>query len=1528
MGKLEPTQALQKFLIDVNESLTEGKYLSYHRNGMFQTKKTTELWAVNEGSNLECISLPHTHYFGHVKLPGINRFLVFTGDNKTNSEIGIADLENCSYTRVVNNSCLNFRKFHNPITGVVRLTQEAEEEIYFIDGNNPDRIINLDKLPYKYVIDGLSQCQVKEYSNDLDCNALKLNPEIVTPELSIEGASGGNLPNGVYSVHISYLIGEKRFTDIITSSLPVQLHHISGLNALALNLTNLDRLFDRYQIILTGVVNGITTHKIIGDYPTSQSYVFISDWQNPEYRSGISATEIINRKAIYDNSGIIANNAETLIRADIQKAPVYNYQPQAFNIRAEYIVKQVPLDYYKTGGQDIGYFRNEIYRFKIRWVKTNGEKGFDSHIRTSPKTFDLNIATGPDKFETGPVYNYQIYNTAGRFNRRDLGNNVIGFGETGFWQSTEKYPDDLDIYGEQACTFISDHMMPDEEKVPRYSIIDGVIYINILGVRFLNIEHPKDQDGNYIPDISHYEIVRADRDFNNSRIVARGVVTNMGGYTNNQNKPILYSNFPYNDVSPNKFLSKKQTYKKGGVERNFQPLDTFYEDKLTFYSSFGNYFGRESLKNTYLNVEAIETGTVNGYFEEPYNHPRQKLLTNFSFYTALVLGALESYILLTGNKKVTKNQSIADRGGAAIGAPLVGPNNTLGLSIYPTTITSFEENFLSLPRWADDIKNTPPAQLPIRILINTLKTILSLGGFVFSTAEFAENALTIIKNFSSYVQYARQFNSECLYNSSTRAAKGSKRRKLKSQPFYLNNGIHTQGEFRINNGGRNSAIFLELEEGLDFLSGDTSRKTMKDYGLKADSTSEVNSTSSVRYVSLMKNNPNQYGTLEGFIPVLISTPIEVLLELNNNLAIPYESPILFGGDCIIAEETHLNKAPLFRQKLSNANFPDGVPYDYKLYNNIAYPRYWLDSTDYNLGAIVNIFGKSKPTEAKLPNQKYNLDLSNNTKREWIETDQVFYTSINGVIRYITEVPYNISFRESTDEGENPSIYQKHYSEESTDLSFIFRDDLMVKPESFKLDPSFKYLSQQYTLANHLSKIPKIPEREANTVLYSLPASSDINKVNTEGWRFFLPLNNFTFDRRDFGNLTGIHALNQDQLVFLFSNASPYVLPGRSVLKLENQNVVIGDGGLFAQAPREMMHTDIAYGSNQDKYAFRNTQFGAPYVSERQGKIFVFADKLTEISREGWQKWAAEFIPLQLTKQFPKWKGNHNPLNGVGYQIGFDNIYETFYFCKRDFVASSAVQLDEDTQEFKANGIPVEVGDPNWFYDCSLTLSYNPGLQGFQSFHDWHPQDILQEDRHFSTVKNQKIWKHNRRIDSFGNFYGVDYPYQLAMTKSTGAEATLLYSIDYIQEAYIYKTSELDRYLVKDNTFDWAMVYNNEQHSGLLKLIDGGNIRYQQSEFPKIINPHHIEIPYNKVENHHRFNMFFDMVPNKGSGKQLFITKKNGYDKIINTPALDLFLQRPPRFRSFYHTVWFAKEKAGSVQYLTKIINFNLQGSFR
>ena len=125
-----------------------------------------------------------------------------------------------------------------------------------------------------------------------------------------------------------------------------------------------------------------------------------------------------------------------------------------------------------------------------------------------------------------------------------------------------------------------------------------------------------------------------------------------------------------------------------------------------------------------------------------------------------------------------------------------------------------------------------------------------------------------------------------------------------------------------------------------------------------------------------------------------------------------------------------------------------------------------------------------------------------------------------------------------------------------------------------------------------------------------------------------------------------------------------------------------------------------------------------------------------------------------------------------------------------------------------------------------------------------------------------------------------------------------------------------------------MIWNSEQFSGLLKLTDGSSSRYKLTEFPKISGTHHMEIPYEKVENKYRFNMFYDYIKERLSDKQPIVSKENGFEFIANQPSIDFNIKRPKRFRHYWNSIWLSKENPKDIQIITKFVNSKLTYSPR
>jgi bacillopeptidase F (M6 metalloprotease family) len=150
--------------------------LTHHRNGQFRTIKGDNPFSTPEMANTLCVTLPYK-YNGNVKITN-DSFLVFSTDND-DSEIGMFYQNTCTYKKIVSNKCLNFNQSY-PISGMVRTDNEGDVEVIFVDGYNSDKIINLSKIAYTFTTKD-DVCQTKEFTKELDCEAIKLIPSIKIP---------------------------------------------------------------------------------------------------------------------------------------------------------------------------------------------------------------------------------------------------------------------------------------------------------------------------------------------------------------------------------------------------------------------------------------------------------------------------------------------------------------------------------------------------------------------------------------------------------------------------------------------------------------------------------------------------------------------------------------------------------------------------------------------------------------------------------------------------------------------------------------------------------------------------------------------------------------------------------------------------------------------------------------------------------------------------------------------------------------------------------------------------------------------------------------------------------------------------------------------------------------------------------------------------------------------------------------------------------------------------------------------------
>jgi hypothetical protein len=480
-------------------------------------------------------------------------------------------------------------------------------------------------------------------------------------------------------------------------------------------------------------------------------------------------------------------------------------------------------------------------------------------------------------------------------------------------------------------------------------------------------------------------------------------------------------------------------------------------------------------------------------------------------------------------------------------------------------------------------------------------------------------------------------------------------------------------------------------------------------------------------------------------------------------------------------------------------------------------------------------------------------------------------------------------------------------------------------------------------------------------VYSLQQQEGLKRDN---WRNFLPLNYKDFNSK----VTAIKNINLNGAVMLFEDLSPIQFLGSEQLTLESgTKITIGDGGLFNQPLQYLDNSDrqYEYGSCQNRLSIAATPVGIFYMSQNQGKIFaVSSTGLQEITLPGQLKWwFLQYLPYVLTEQFPDFELIDNPVIGIGCQTIYDNENMLVYFCKKDYrlrpgTGYTLTYRGNNNFIINETGGQVVLGDPNFFLDASWTISYDPKLGQFISYHDWHPNLTLASKNVFLSVKGNGVWKHDASYTDYCNFYGTAYPFEIEMPIVSGQTVNTLRSVEYILECY--KRSEInpvDQFHVLDHNFDTAVIFNSEQVSGYLNLnIFPKNNVTLSLQYPKLnANLASFDVLFSKEEQKYRINQFWDITKDRAEfpvgsdypptgpvvpgttilqgsydSNYTWITGPDGYTRVLNAANMDYDKAQMQRkkFRHYLNFITLRKDVSGDVNMIYKLINSKNQMSLR
>lgn len=534
---------------------------------------------------------------------------------------------------------LNFQEKYI-IKGTYRINYKNEVIIYFVDGLNEDRVLNIDN--------GLATGNVDELAIDI-----RYVPAIVS---SVDtNDDGGSLLTGTYEFYGSYKTADNATTPwflltanpiyIIDDNTQVTSNYVSidgsdsklpTNKAIILNISDLDNTFKTLRIGVIKTYNGVSTGVYVDN-------IFFSEDTLTYYYTGNSSeiqvseiSEFTVDRVKYFASNAIIQMDNRLLRANNKSSKIdINYQSFANNIITNYTIEeelvgsmQDSTDYnvralwwqsantkystkkslmrdevYSVGiafGLIAEGVESEVYHIPARAIdnipSTTYKNQYDDSA-TLPYSSTWDSAPITENGQTVPTW--QVKNTA-------LLSDDGTIKKPAYWESSNIYPDGFDLPTTGSSTNgvnntkVRHHKMPSAglEPIFRTDTSGGTIsfYKRHIGLSFSNIIVPEAIKSN----IAYIRIYISPRTTDqNKSIIAKGIFTNCSLTKVNINdfdtvSDVLYiiPCEPYNDQEE---ITNGNCYKAG--------QDDGWNAKTNHYHSF--YSPDTTLKQSVLDTNRV-----------------------------------------------------------------------------------------------------------------------------------------------------------------------------------------------------------------------------------------------------------------------------------------------------------------------------------------------------------------------------------------------------------------------------------------------------------------------------------------------------------------------------------------------------------------------------------------------------------------------------------------------------------------------------------------------------------------------------------------------------------------------------------------------------------------------------------------------------------------------------------------------------------------------------------------------------------
>ena len=1491
--------------------IKEGFY-TYMLNGVLSTVDGYLFNISNAPSNKNTFNIPNGFYItGSFATYKTGEFFVSICNPTTSqSRIALLDLNANTYVEYINNSNidLNF-KLTRQVEGEYKETLNCKKFLYITDDLNKMRYLDVTE-PMAFN-EALQEDDISIFPNYYVGNPVCINIQEVT--------NGGGLMTGAYQFEIQYadvagneITAPMAMTGIISiykgnttsgwAAIEGSPPNVPANKSITIAVSNLNTNIDYYNLIMIETINGVTSAYIVGTFPTTQFTYTVDGF---ETKKQITLQQAYKVSKFYKKAKTITTTNSYLLWGNLEGGNTPNLQRlvtdhiylywQDFGISYDDLFND-----YKNPTSSAyrkSYLRDEVYAFGISFTLLDGQETAVFHIpgrdknqsnnksainNQAPKTDSYGFSTyGYTFWDDAELTNldsnnvlkerWEIYNTAtvsnGTFgysgfpisNDPAFPENLVGCkrkGDFSYFECQTEYPlikdcTDQYVYPEGK---IRHHKFPDCNISPIYDTSYGptdLSYLNDLGFNF-------DPLGTPVP-------------------------------------TYLY----FNSITDAKITKFPVTINLLGIELPEDSINNFYDavnDEITNYPDLqGNPIVGYNLYSSDRSVD--KTIVAKGQIFNSREYTDSDTAQNFHFqnfpFNPLVINPT------SGATPYSTTYG---------GAPVADPNRP-GSPMYLMDLT-YKLDFSTASNHSKQTFDfwSPSTTFNIAPL-NVASLKIEQSNFGQGYTEMVEvNKHSYTTESSSDYNPALILIGDGNYDSKTILNSGylGSINYLLDDCIYVNtNGplqLNQAFSYPINNSQKPPIVHLKSDrniidptviEGtstfyyystLEFGFQDVTDSNGAYRRITRDSL--VATVISAQYVALKNDNASPYGDLTS-----------VQYNRIDKGCYGNDCNIIFGGDTFITNFSFKKSHSYFNE------FNNDWPYDYTGSSKENFPGPLTVGRTNDKGKMVQDISTRYYQDGSI--EKFLLACN---------TMNTFFceSEVNTELRYTEEEPYT-KF--------TPNYYWKTII--NLDVSVYPNWNNIFNSFLYNQDYSKSFDNKPYYILNNLQleDCSFCSNVFDNRVIYSQKSSQE---ELVDDWLIYPAGNYYDFPKKA-GEVWSLKAVGQDRL-FTRCTRSAFIQLANQTLQASAGSVELKSVELFNPEPRELITVDGGFLGTRSQWAYNSTPTGSYYVDIDNFSIFSFdGNSPKSLSAMGISQWANNNLGLKILEDYPDFPNTDNPANpftGVGYTSVWDPANQLWYITKKDYKLKKVRNSGGNIviPEYSAEDDTFYIGplndrtkvtfkDTTYFSDQSFTLSYSPLTNSFISFYSFTPNGYLHNKNKFNSYTDNSLFEHNIR-GSFTNYYNTQFEHIIEYVSKLDTLVSTKRSIQWRTQSFSFSNDNNTPYENQFDTYYKAIVYNNEQITGVLNLIppttSGTNNLLNLSNINNYptINSNSVNVQIQQTTNDRiwKLSELWDRCGNRTTDNPLFTNNFTNTDFIAQYPIDKVINQNAVNYNKDWYNI--------------------------